>query len=75
MIDDRTAYGQGLADEFVKSAEANGAKIVAHEYTTDKAMDFTAVLTSIKGKKPDLLFLAGWIRRATHGQTIAGPGA
>jgi branched-chain amino acid transport system substrate-binding protein len=59
VLDDRTAYGQGLADEFVKSAQANGAKIVAHEYTTDKAVDFTAVLTSIKGKKPDLVFFGG----------------
>jgi len=59
VIDDRTAYGQGLADEFIKAAQANGAQIVAHEYTNDKAMDFTSVLTVVKGKKPDLLFYGG----------------
>ena len=59
VIDDRTAYGQGLADEFIKSAQANGAQIVAREYTNDKAVDFTAVLTSLKGKKPDLIFFGG----------------
>ncbi|MGO8754778.1 MAG: branched-chain amino acid ABC transporter substrate-binding protein [Gallionellaceae bacterium] len=59
VIDDRTAYGQGLADEFAKSAEASGAQIVAREYTTDKAVDFSAVLTSIKGKQPDLIFFGG----------------
>jgi branched-chain amino acid transport system substrate-binding protein len=59
VIDDRSAYGQGLADEFIKSAQANGAQIVTREYTTDKAVDFTAVLTSIKGKHPDLLFFGG----------------
>lgn len=59
VIDDRTAYGQGLADEFIKAAQANGAQIVAHEYTTDKAVDFTAVLTVVKGKQPDLLFYGG----------------
>ena len=59
VIDDRTAYGQGLADEFIRSAQANGAEIVAHEYTNDKAMDFTAVLTAVKAKKPDLLFYGG----------------
>jgi branched-chain amino acid transport system substrate-binding protein len=59
VIDDRTAYGQGLADEFIKAAQANGAEIVTHEYTNDKAMDFTAVLTAVKGKKPDLLFYGG----------------
>lgn len=59
VIDDRTAYGQGIADEFVKSAEAHGAQIIAHEYTSDRAVDFTAVLTSIKGKQPDLIFFGG----------------
>ena len=59
VIDDRTAYGQGLADEFVKSAQGGGAQIVAREYTTDKAVDFTAVLTSLKGKQPDLVFFGG----------------
>ena len=59
VIDDCTAYGQGIADEFVKSAQANGAVIVAHEYTTDKAVDFAAVLTSIKGKQPELIFFGG----------------
>lgn len=59
VIDDRTAYGQGLADEFIKAAQAAGAQIVAHEYTNDKAVDFTAVLTAVKGKQPDLLFYGG----------------
>jgi branched-chain amino acid transport system substrate-binding protein len=59
VIDDRTAYGQGLADEFIKAAKAAGAQIVAHEYTTDKSVDFTAVLTAVKGSHPDLLFYGG----------------
>ncbi len=59
IIDDRTAYGQGLADEFRKAAEAAGLKVVANEYTTDKATDFKAILTKIKSKKPDLVFYGG----------------
>jgi branched-chain amino acid transport system substrate-binding protein len=59
VIDDRTAYGQGLADEFAKAVEANGGQVITREYTTDRAVDFTAVLTSIKGKQPDLLFFGG----------------
>jgi len=59
VIDDRTAYGQGLADEFIKAAEAAGGEIVAHEYTSDKSVDFTAVLTAVKGKQPELLFYGG----------------
>ncbi len=59
IIDDRTAYGQGLADEFEKAAVAAGGEIVAHEFTNDRATDFTAILTSIKGKAPDLVFFGG----------------
>ncbi len=59
IIDDRTAYGQGLADEFEKSAKAAGADIVVREFTNDKASDFNAILTTIKGKSPQLLFFGG----------------
>lgn len=59
IIDDRTAYGQGLADEVEKAAKAAGGTIVAHEFTTDKSTDFMAILTSIKGKKPDVIFFGG----------------
>lgn len=59
VIDDRTAYGQGLAGEFEKAATAAGGEIVAHEFTNDRATDFNAILTSIKGKSPDLLFFGG----------------
>ncbi len=66
VIDDRTAYGQGVAEEFIKAAEAAGAKIVAKEFTTDKATDFNAILTTIKGKKPDVVFFGGM-------DAVAGP--
>ncbi|MDD2741766.1 MAG: branched-chain amino acid ABC transporter substrate-binding protein [Rhodocyclaceae bacterium] len=59
IIDDRTAYGQGLADEFKKGAEANGLTVVATEYTNDKATDFKAILTKIKSTKADLVFFGG----------------
>lgn len=59
IVDDRTAYGQGLADEFRKAAEAAGIKVVANEYTNDKATDFKAILTKIKSTKADLVFFGG----------------
>lgn len=59
IVDDRTAYGQGLADEFEKAATAAGAMIVVREFTNDKATDFNAILTNIKGKSPELLFFGG----------------
>jgi len=59
VIDDRTAFGQGLADQFVKSIEAGGAKVVAREYVDDKTIDFSAVLTNIRSQNPDLIFFGG----------------
>jgi len=59
IIDDRSAYGQGLADEVEKAVVAAGGKIVAHEFTNDKATDFAAILTKIKSKKADVVFYGG----------------
>jgi branched-chain amino acid transport system substrate-binding protein len=59
IIDDRTAYGQGLADEFEKAAKGAGGSIVGREFTSDKSTDFRAILTSIKAKRPDLVFYGG----------------
>lgn len=61
VIDDRTAYGQGLADLFIKSAKAAepGLKLLPRQYTTDKAIDFNAILTAIKAGKPDAIFFGG----------------
>ncbi len=59
VIDDSTAYGQGLADAFEKTAQAGGAKVLAHEHTTDKDTDFKAILTRIKGLNPELIMFGG----------------
>ncbi|MES2114445.1 MAG: branched-chain amino acid ABC transporter substrate-binding protein, partial [Pseudomonadota bacterium] len=61
IIDDRTAYGQGVAEEFVKGAKKAlpGVQIVGKEFTNANATDFNAILTSIKSKNPDLVFFGG----------------
>ena len=64
VIDDKTAYGEGLANEFKKYVEANGVKIIAAEHTDDKSIDFTAILTNIKSKKPDAVFYGGMYPQA-----------
>ncbi len=66
VIDDRTAYGQGVAEEFEKAVKAAGGKLVGHEFTTDKASDFMSILTTIKAKKPDVVFFGGM-------DAVAGP--
>lgn len=59
VIDDRSAYGKGIAEVFKKTALANGIKVVSEQATTDKATDFMAILTAIKGKKADAIFFGG----------------
>ena len=64
VIDDRTAFGQGVAEEFTKEATKLGLTVVAKEFTTDKATDFTAILTSLKAKKPEAIFFGGYAPQA-----------
>ena len=59
IIDDRTAFGQGEADEFEKAVKAHGGNIVAHEYTNNQAVDFSTQLTAIKATNADLIFFGG----------------
>jgi branched-chain amino acid transport system substrate-binding protein len=59
VIDDRTAYGQGLANVFKRAAAEKGIKVVDEQFTTDKATDFMAILTAIKAKNPDGIFFGG----------------
>jgi branched-chain amino acid transport system substrate-binding protein len=64
VIDDATAYGQGLADEFAKAVKASGGQVLKHEHTNDKAVDFAAVLTSIKATNPEAIFFGGYDQQA-----------
>ena len=67
VIDDRTAFGQGLADEFVKEVKrAGAAQIVSRQFTSDKATDFNAILTQIRAQNPDVVFYGGM-------DAVAGP--
>jgi branched-chain amino acid transport system substrate-binding protein len=64
VIDDRTAFGQGVAEEFKKQAKQLGLNVVGHEFTNDKASDFTAILTNLKAKKPEAIFYGGYAPQA-----------
>jgi branched-chain amino acid transport system substrate-binding protein len=68
VIDDRTAFGQGLADEFVKGVKkaGPGATVVSRQFTNDKATDFNAILTQIRARDPDVIFYGGM-------DAVAGP--
>lgn len=66
VIDDRTAFGQGLADEFIKGVKGAGGSIISRQFTTDKATDFNAILTQIRARRPDVIFYGGM-------DAVAGP--
>ncbi|MBN9367917.1 MAG: branched-chain amino acid ABC transporter substrate-binding protein [Comamonadaceae bacterium] len=64
VIDDRTAFGQGLADEFAKEAQKLGMAVAGREFTNDKATDFMAILTTFKAKQPEVIFYGGYAPQA-----------
>ena len=66
IIDDRTTYGQGVATEFARGAKGPGVRVVAREFTSATATDYTAILTKIRGARPDLIFFGGM-------DSVAGP--
>lgn len=59
IIDDSTAYGQGLANEFEKRAKGAGLTVVSHDAATDKSIDFRGILTKVKGERPDVIMYGG----------------
>jgi branched-chain amino acid transport system substrate-binding protein len=64
VIDDRTAFGQGIAEEFAKQARAAGLSVAGREFTNDKASDFAAILTAFRAKKVDAIFFGGYAPQA-----------
>ena len=59
VIDDATAYGEGLGNEVEKTLAAAGIKVLPREKGSKDSRDWKAVLTKIKGKKPDAVFYGG----------------
>src|SRR5262249_62416621 len=59
IVDDKTPYGEGLANEVEKTLKAAKVGVVTRERTTDKETDFKSILTKIKAKNPDVVFHGG----------------
>src|SRR5215831_2676416 len=64
VIDDETAYGQGLADAFAAAVKAAGGTVLRREYTTDKSVDFRPILTLLRGVRPEAIFFGGYDAQA-----------
>ena len=59
VIDDATAYGEGIANEVEKTLKAANIKVLPREKGTDKTTDWKAVLTKLRGRQPDAVFYGG----------------
>jgi branched-chain amino acid transport system substrate-binding protein len=64
IIDDKSTYGQGIADQVNNEIPVAGGTVVGREHVDQKASDFTAQLTTIKGKHPDAIFYGGYSAQA-----------
>ena len=65
VIQDKSSdYGEGLAENFIATFEAGGGTIVAHEGYVSKDKDFNSILTSIRGKEFDVIFIPGYYQEA-----------
>jgi len=59
IVQDKTTYGQGVADEFQKRFEANGGKVLGYEGITAGESDFSAVEEKIRAADPDIVYFGG----------------
>jgi branched-chain amino acid transport system substrate-binding protein len=59
VIDDATAYGEGIANEVEKTLKAQKIQVLPREKGTDKTTDWKAILTKLRGRNPDAVFYGG----------------
>lgn len=59
VIHDKTAYGQGLAEQFRKQFEADGGKVLSFDGISVGDKDFKALLTRIKEENPSAIYFGG----------------
>jgi branched-chain amino acid transport system substrate-binding protein len=58
IVDDKTTYSQGLAENVAKVLQADGINVVAHDHVNQGDKDFSAVLTKIKAANPDVFYMS-----------------
>jgi branched-chain amino acid transport system substrate-binding protein len=60
ILDDKSAYGAGLAQETQKNMEATGMKTALRETYTAKEKDFSALISKMKEAKIDAVYVGGY---------------
>jgi branched-chain amino acid transport system substrate-binding protein len=58
LVDDKTAYSQGLADNVEKASPAAGVQVLGHDHVNQGDKDFSAVLTKVKAANPDVFYVS-----------------
>lgn len=64
IVDDKSAYGKGLAEETRKALNAAGKKEAMYEEISAGDTDFSALITKMKSEKIDTLFYGGYSAEA-----------
>ena len=59
ILDDKTAYGQGIADIFEQRCKELNIKVLGHDNIDSHATEFKSLMTSIKDLNPDLVYFGG----------------
>jgi len=60
VMDDKSAYGQGLADAVNTQVPVDAGTVVDREHVDTNQTDFSAQLTTMKGKNPEVVFYGGY---------------
>ncbi|WP_027461344.1 branched-chain amino acid ABC transporter substrate-binding protein [Deinococcus murrayi] len=58
LLNDKTAYGEGLAKEVEKALRAKGVQVVGNEGTEEKS-DFSSIIAKIRLQRPDAIYFGG----------------
>ncbi len=60
IVQDKSAYGKGLADEFQKTLNALGVKEVLYEAITAGEKDYSPLVSKLKEAKADVVYFGGY---------------
>jgi branched-chain amino acid transport system substrate-binding protein len=69
IVDDKTTYSQGLAENIAKVCESAGVKVLVHDHVNQGDKDFSAVLTKVKAANPDLFYMS--LQNSSSGSLMA----
>lgn len=69
IVDDKTTYSQGLADNVKKQCDKLGIKVLSHDHVNQGDKDFSAILTKVKQAKPDVFYVS--LQNSASGSLMA----